>query len=190
MIRKKQPLHDAKIASAALKLAASRGWKSVTLEAIAKSTKLPSSILKARFASPYDLVPLISAEIDREAFAHLSKMSGTPHDQLFDVLMARFDILQKYRKAILSMAETARTDRPLSCALGRTTLDGLYRVIDLVDITTPPRPILAAGLGAIYSWAFVIWCKDNSRDMAKTMAAVDRGLRLTEKIVTLLKRHS
>ena len=117
------------------------------------------------------------------------KVTGTPHDVLFDLLMSRFDVLQKHRKAILSMAEAARQDRGLSCALGRATLSGLYRLIDAAQLDSPSRPVLAAGLGAVYGWAFFVWRRDDSRDMAKTMAAIDRALRLSGKAVSLVQRR-
>ena len=174
-----------KIANAALNLAAAKGWKSVTLDAVAKSAKLSAATVKEHASLPHHLIPLIAEMIDREAFKQ--KTTGAPHDVLFDLLMARFDILQKHRKAILSMAEAARHDRVLSCALIRATTDGAYRLIAAAALKhAPPRPALAAGLTAIYGWAFFVWRKDESRDMAKTMAALDRALRLSGKIYDLV----
>ncbi len=180
---------DTKISQAALRLAAAKGWSQVTLEAVAKTAKMPVAKLNARFKTPADLAPVIAEAVDREAFALAGKVPGTPQDVLFDLLMARFDVLQKNRKAILSMAEAARQDRRLSCALTRATVGGVYRLIDAAQLEAPPRPVLAAGLGAVYGWAFFVWSRDDSRDMAKTMAAVDRALRLCGKAVILLQKR-
>ncbi len=130
----------------------------------------------------------LAAEIDRIAFAQ--KFTGSPHDRLFDILMARFDVMQKHRTVIINMAKAARHDRALTLALGRATIDGTYRIIDTAKISNPPRPVLAAGITAIYGWAFFAWQRDTSRDMAKTMAALDRGLRLASKALELLKPRS
>ena len=181
---------NAKISAAALQIAGAKGWASVTLDAVAKAAKIAPAKIKQRFTAPQDLVPVIAAEIDREAFAAFGQVSGTPHDILFDLLMARFDVLQKNRQAILSMAATIRQDRALSCALARATLDGVYRVIAASRLKEPPRPVLALGIAAIYGWAFWAWQRDDSRDMAKTMAALDRALRLSGKALDLLKRRS
>ena len=189
MSKHKHTLDNSKISQTALRLAASKGWSQVTLEAVAKAAKIPIAGLKTRFRIPADLMPVIAEAIDREAFAAAGQISGTPQDMLFDLLMARFDVLQRNRKAILSMAEAARQDRRLSCALTRATVSGVYRLIDAAKLKTLPRPILAAGLGAMYGWVFFVWNRDNSRDMAKTMAAVDRGLRLCSKVVILLQKH-
>ena len=185
-----QPTQDnARIAAAALRLAGAKGWDKVTLDAVAKAAKIPLASFKKRFVAPQDLVGLIAEDIDREAFAATDKMSGTRHDRLFDLLMARFDILQKHRPAIISMANCTRHDRALSCALARATLDSAYRLIAAAGLTAPPpRLAIAAGLVSIYGYAFWIWSKDSSRDMTKTMSAVDKGLRWAGKAASFLHR--
>jgi hypothetical protein len=56
-------------------------------------------------------------------------------------------------------------------------------------LVTPPRPVLAGGLSAVYAWAFLAWRKDKTRDMAKTMAALDKALRMAGKTAMLFKPH-
>jgi AcrR family transcriptional regulator len=178
---------NARISAAALRVAGAVGWGKLTLEAVAANAKLSPTLLKKRFARPQNLVAVIAEEIDREAFAAAGKVSGAPHDALFDLLMARFDLLQIHRKAILSMAEAARRDPVLARMLACATLDGVYRLIDATAIPHPPRPALAAGIGAVYGYGFLVWRKDASRDMAKTMAAVDRTLRYAGKAAGFLR---
>ena len=171
---------NARIALAALRLANEKGWQAVTLDKVAKAAKV-----KITLKSSYDLVGIIAATLDDAAWAAITPQ-GSAHDRLFDLLMARFDELQKHRRAITSMAKTARSDKKLSCMLGKATIDGVYRLIEKSGLTEPARPILAAGLLAIYGWVFLVWQRDDSRDMAKTMAALDRALGWADKGVTLL----
>ena len=186
----KSSADNAKISAAALHLVAALGWELVTLEAVARRAKTPLAVLKKRFAVSCDLVPLIAEEMDRAALAAVGKIYGAPHDVLFDLLMARFDVLQKNRKAILSIASAARRDKKLSCALARETLEGAYRLINAARLELPPRPVLAAGLAAVYGWAFYSWSRDESRDMAKTMAALDHALRLAGSAAAIFMRRS
>jgi len=178
---KSSAAENAEISAAALRCAALSGWEKVTLEMVAKAAKMPVAALKRKFAAPVELVPVIAEQIDREAFSAAGEMSGTAHDVLFDLLMARFDLMQKNRKAILSIGDAARRNRILARALICANLDGVYRVIDQAKLAAPPRPILAIGIAAIYGTAFFAWRKDESRDMAKTMAALDRALRWAEQ---------
>jgi nucleoside-diphosphate-sugar epimerase len=177
---------NAKISAAALRLAAT-GWEKVTLDAVARAAKIAPAALKKRFAAPADFIPVIAAEIDREAFKSAGK-TGAPHDILFDLLMARFDIMQKHRNAILNMQAFAYRDRMLARALACATWDGAYRVIDAAGLETPRRIVLAAGIAAVYGCAFIAWRGDHSRDMAKTMAALDRALRWAGKAAELMTR--
>src|SRR5208283_4486841 len=103
---------DKKIAEAALQLAASRGWRGVTLEHIAKATKIPQTRIKALYADRDAILPLLVDFISAKAISVLSKPDKTspPHDRLFERMMARFDVLQEHRKAILSIAAAARGD--------------------------------------------------------------------------------
>ncbi|MDE1900509.1 MAG: TetR family transcriptional regulator [Alphaproteobacteria bacterium] len=182
---------DARIAAAALRLAAAKGWERVTLDAVARAAKMPVAGLRARLVTVNALVPMIAKAIDHEAFVAVGAGGAGPlHDRLFDLLMARFDILQKHRQAIESMESAARHDRALACVLMRAVMDGAYRVIDAarVDSISPPRAVVAMGLVAIYAYAFCAWRADDSRDMAKTMAALDKALRWAGKTVALVTK--
>nr|MBC8158924.1 TetR family transcriptional regulator [Alphaproteobacteria bacterium] len=47
----------------------------------------------------------------------------------------------------------------------------------------------AAGLGALYANAVRVWLRDDTPDMAKTMAALDRGLGCADGIVSFFCRR-
>ena len=185
----KRQTQNAKLAAAALILAATKGWQYVTLDAVAKESKIPLTALKKRFSAPHDLIPVIVDEMTREAIATAGIPPGPPRDVFFDLLMARFDVLQKHRKAILSITESARQDHALACTLARAGFKSMAAIVDAAKLDTSPRLVLTMGLSAVYAWAFVAWSKDKTRDMSKTMAALDRALRLAEKATEFLKER-
>jgi hypothetical protein len=45
-----------------------------------------------------------------------------------------------------------------------------------IDIAGPAMPLKLAALGAIYLSVVRVWLGDENQDLAKTMAALDRGL--------------
>jgi hypothetical protein len=188
MPKAKPQTQNAKIAKGALRLAAKKDWSLVTLEAIAKEAKIPLPMLKKCFFAPHEIVPVIIREVTREALAKAGKTPGTPRDVLFDLLMARFDVMQKDRKAILSINNAMRYDPALSYVLVRTILESLGTMIDVTKLDMSLRSVLVAKLTAIYGWAFLAWSKDNTRDMSKTMAALDQALRLDEKTMKIFKQ--
>jgi AcrR family transcriptional regulator len=179
---------NAKIAAAALRLAATKGWAGVTCDSLAKEAKLSPSALKKRFAAPHEFVPIIVGEVTREALSLAGNPRGAPHDVLFELLMARFDVLQKNRKGILAMAEAGRRDSKLFCTFLRAVLKGIESTADAAKLSSPPRPILIAGLSAVSAAAFLAWRRDETRDMSKTMAALDRALKLAGSTVVFFKQ--
>lgn len=168
----------AKISAAFLRLVARKGWDGVTVVAVAKQAGISPASFKKRFAEPVEIIPLVVDGVTREALAASEAPAGNPHDALFDLMMARFDVLQKNRKAILALADAARRDRPLAIALGRSVWEAIHTTIDAAEINAPSRSLSALGLTAVYGWAFWTWRQDKTRDMSKTMAALDRALKL------------
>lgn len=172
---------DAKISAAFLRLVARRGWEGVTVDAVARQAKMSPAVLKKRFIEPFEMIPLVVERMTREALACMRTLSGDPHDDLFDLMMARFDVLQKNRKAVLALASASRKDRSLAFALGGAVWNAIHATIEASGIDGRSRPVLAVGLSAVYGWAFWTWRRDQTRDMSKTMAALDRALRLSAK---------
>jgi hypothetical protein len=181
---------NAKIAVAALHLAAVKGWPQVTLEAVARKTKIPIAKLKKRFTMTRDIVPVMVDEITRRTHEISKKPSGTLHDVLFDLMMARFDILQNNRKAILSVANGARRDPRLMRIFAYALSESLYSMIVAAKLNMFPKALMKAGLVGVYARGFSVWEKDMTRDMSKTMAALDQALRFLEKAMGLVKRNS
>jgi AcrR family transcriptional regulator len=179
-------LDPSKICTAVLRLAGKKGWSAVTLEAVAREAKLPRAALQKRFAASVDFIPLLVAETTKEAAKATKGVSGTPHDILFDLLMARFDVLQKNRAGVLAIAAQARSDKELATVLARAVIQGIAESAGAVGLSAP-HIIVAGGLSAIYAWAFWAWTRDDTRDMAKTMAALDKALRLAGSAAALIK---
>jgi ubiquinone biosynthesis protein COQ9 len=183
----KPQTQNPKISAATLRIAASKGWDGVTLKAVAIDAKIPLKTVAKRFSTESDLIPVIIDVIAHQAQKSAGKTSGSPRDVLFALIMARFDILQHHRKAVLSIADAATKDHALACVLARAISESMAEVAETAKLRAP-RLLAAAGLSAIYGWAFLAWRNDKTRDMAKTMAALDKGLRLAEKAAEILKQ--
>jgi ubiquinone biosynthesis protein COQ9 len=181
---------NAKIANAALRLAAVKGWPKVTLEAVAKNTKIPLSKLKKRFPALREILPVIADENTRKTLAAVDKTSATPHDILFALMMSRFDVLQMNRKAVLSIAKAAQSDPDLLRFVVSAISEGLYTMALVAELDMLPKPLIAPALLGVYARVFWTWQKDETPDMSKTMAALDQALRLVERAINLVKRNS
>lgn len=186
-MKKSSPLSmDGKIAKALLQAVVRKGWDALTLDDVAKQTKIAPSVLKKRFASKHEVVSLAVSYVTREALLQVLRPTGSPRDILFDLLMARFDVLQKDRKAVLILAGAAHRDKELGRTLAVAVWKELNVTLDAAALHKLPRVLSAFGLSAVYGVAFWTWSKDETRDMSKTMASLDRALSWAERVAEFI----
>ena len=173
---------DKKIALAVLRLAAARGWKDVTLEQIAKAAKL-SSAQKKQFVHKNDVLPCIVRMVTQETQAATGKPDkrAAPHDRLFDVMMTRFDVMQKNRKGLLAIFKNVPQAPDMLCKFLPTQGEAMRDMLALAGLAEegkgPRQHLVGLGLGVVYLATLRVWQTDETLDMAKTMAALDRYLR-------------
>ena len=109
------------------------------------------------------------------------RLGGTWRDNLFEILMTRFDLARPHKK-LFSGLLTSREMPKLAPRLIKDfygTMDGM---LDLAGIPAAScRPMAVTGFGALYLSLIPVWLEDDSKDHAKTMAAVDRRLSLFEQ---------
>jgi hypothetical protein len=119
--------------------------------------------------------------------ADAAAASGDPsRDRLFDTLMRRFDALQPHRAAIRVILRDGLGDPATLLAL-----PGLFRsmgwMLEASGISSAGwrgrlRAKLLAGL---YLSVLRVFLEDDSADLTRTMAALDRGLRRGESCLGL-----
>lgn len=176
---KNKKIDTAKIIKAAFLLAEKKPWAEVKFGEIAKALKISHAELRRVAANKNEILKLYSAELNAAMQKQFTKKpQGSLYDRLFAVIMARFDLLQEDRKALLSILEdkAALVDHfPLLCDVGA-------QMAELAAKGDGMQPILKAVLPVLYAYLLHVWRKDKSADMAKTMAALDKRLRQAEKL--------
>lgn len=178
------------IIDATLKTAAQKKWGEVTLGDIAKNAKISVVDVQKFFLNRDDILPAIVETFDAqvERIVGKSLTMGKPEDRLFEVIMARFDILQTHRPAILSILNSLRQNpsslRQLLPAQMKS-MQNMLRIAGLVQ-DEPKNTMSAFGLGAIYAASLYSWQKDESKDMTATMAALDRHIKRAGKLAEIL----
>ena len=171
----------------AMKLAADRGWRDLSLVEIAAEAKLPLAEVYPLFTSKQAILAGFSRAIDATILAsqQADPPEGPARERLFDVLMRRFDALQPYREAIAAVAgDQARDPVALCCTLAqlRRSMACMLEVADLASDRCKGA-VRVNGLIGIYLATLRVWLKDDSEDMGKTMAALDRRLRRVDGLL-------
>ena len=168
---------DHALIAAVFEQAALRGWPDVSIVDAARDAGLPLDRVRARFPGRIEMLLRFGVMADQAA---LSGGSEEPNarERLFDILMLRFDALQKHRAGVQSLMAALRTDPGTSFALYGANLRSMKWMLDGAGI--PSNGVVGAlrvhGLLALWFYALRAWEQDESADLAATMAAVDRGL--------------
>lgn len=187
------PDAPARLIEAALRLAALQGWTDTSMAEIAQAAKLPLAEARRHFASKQALLAAFFARIDIAMLEGVgADIAGEPiRDRLFDVIMRRFDAMAPYKDGIRAIArDHARDPAALAClAAGpvRRSLDWMLAGAE-VPSWGALQPLQRKGLGLVFLGAMRAWFGDDSPDLAKTMAAVDKGLGRAERALGMLSR--
>ncbi len=177
-----------RVIEAALALAADRGWRRVSLPEIAAQAGLAAEQVRAAFPSKSAIVNGLLRSVDEAVVAGGPADAGdSARDRLFDVLMRRFDALAPYKAGLGAILGDACV-RPVTglCALPRF-LCSMALMLETAGLSARgiAGALRAKGLALIYANALRVWLGDDSPDLAKTMAALDRGLRRAETLAAL-----
>jgi AcrR family transcriptional regulator len=167
---------------------AAKDWGKLSLEQIAKACGCSVIDLKKHFKTKEDILSAFSDIVTQRAAKQAGKeaQQGPLHDRLFAVLMARFDIMQKYRPGLVQILKHKNTLWSLLPVIGKNMQEALRLVLDrksqkLAGVGSVPLTLL-------YVDMLRVWEADKSDDLAKTMAALDKRLRLLSRLKDLVRQ--
>jgi hypothetical protein len=174
---------DTALVSAAFTQAGLTGWR---VEA-ARSAELPLDQARARFPGPGAVLMRFGLMADAAALAEIPTEPAV-RDRLFDLLMRRFDVLQRHRQGMLALLQTLPADPLLSLALGAATLRSMAWMLEAAGVSAAGLrgKLRAQGLVAVWLYALRAWKTDDSTDLAGTMAALDKALDQAERFSSML----
>jgi AcrR family transcriptional regulator len=178
--------------AAALDLAAEQGWRRLRLAEIAARAGLALHEIRPHFACKTALLAAAIAEIDRRVLERETafETDDTPHDRLFEVLMRRFDALVPHRDAVAAILRDLPGD-PLSLLLvAPGALASMGWMLEAAGLSAGGvmGALRAKGLAVVWLATLRVWLRDDTSDLARTMAALDRNLRRAGCAASLLDR--
>ena len=181
-----------RVIDAAFDLALEHGWRDLSLAEIAGAAGLPLSEVYPLFPSKQAILDGFAREVDAAMLAEEGEGLDTPaRDRLFDMVMRRFDALQPYKEALGVIPKDQLRD-PLAacCGLGRLARSMAATLEAAGFSTTGCRGALRIkGLSAIYLSTVRVWLRDDSEDMAATMAHLDKQLSRVDSLIGRLNSY-
>jgi AcrR family transcriptional regulator len=183
-----------RIIDATLALIAAQGWRNVSLAAIARETGLPVLRVHRLFPSRTAILCGFFRWVDEAALG--TPVAAEPgeraRDRVFDLLMRRFDALQPHRDALVALRRDLPFDPPAALAAGTALLRSMRLTLEVAGIHCNGVSGLVAVklVAAAYLFAAQTWARDDSPDLAPTMAALDRRLRGIERFLVSSRRFT
>ena len=182
----------ARIVDAALDLAAQRGWRRTSLADIAAAADMELAEFYRVAPSKASSLAAFATRIDEAMLGDSDpELADAPvRDRLFALLMRRFDALQPYREAVRALTRCGAAD-PIELGCGVAHLArSMNWALDAAGVS--PRGLFGClrikGLSAIYLLTLKTWLDDDSDDMGKTMASLDRHLGRADALMATLCR--
>jgi len=174
-----------RIIDAALRLVAREGWRRLSMAAIAAEAGVPILTLYRAFPSKPAILRGFFRRIDEAVLeAPLDADSDErPRDRVFDLLMRRFDALRPYRDVLEVLGRELPTDPFAALGAGARLLCSMAWMLEAAGISTGGLGgVVAVKLtAAVYLATLRVWLRDESPDLAPTMASLDRRLRAIER---------
>ncbi len=176
----------ARVVDAALDLAEKGEWPDATMAAVAREAEADLGDVLAAFPCKSAIVHGLLARVDEQVMAAWRDTAfedEPPRDRLFDVLMRRFDALAPRKAGVRALIEGLRDDPLAALAWGPRFLQSMAWMLEAAGVSADGArgALRVPGLGAVYLRAFRVWLHDDSPDMARTMAALDKGLGRAER---------
>jgi len=170
-----------KIIEAALTCAADDRWREISLTMLAETAGITLSQLHGQFPSKTAIVVAIMDQTTTGIVAGTDPSANeeSPHDRVLDAILRRFDVLEANKAAITSILKDMPFDPARTLTLVPSFLDSMAWTLESAGISSSgiAGRIRTKGLAAIYLGALGVWMRDDSPDLTKTMAFLDRRLK-------------
>jgi AcrR family transcriptional regulator len=173
----------------AFELIAEHGWSGLSLIAVARRAGVSPAEVYRELPGRAAVLRALSRRIDEAmlAFEELEIAGLPPRDRVFELLMRRLEALVPFRPGLRRLARGARCDPCLAlataCRLDRS-LAWLQDAGDLRRFGLRAR-VARRAIGAAYLQTIRVWLRDETPDLAQTMAELDKQLRRVQGVAGL-----
>ena len=139
---------------------------------------------KIKFKTKKDLLININRYVDNLLINKTKSLeNSSTKDMLFEVLMARFDIIQENRKSFIKIYESFKKTPQNFITLLPSFLESMIITAELAkfNVNGIKGTIQLKGLMIVYFVTFLLWIEDQTSSLEKTMTGLDKNLDNAEK---------
>ena len=162
------------------------GWTKFSLLQFSKTQKISIQDLKTFFRNKDHILERFSKMIDYKVESNIDveEMKSTSNkDNLFELIMLRLEAMQTYKVALRNILSSAKEQPIILKKLSKNIINSLDFYLELSSYydDTPVDFLKKNVIFFIYSLTFRVWLNDESDDLSKTMAELDKFLSMADK---------
>tara|TARA_Y100000287_G_scaffold174080_1_gene162595 strand:- start:78 stop:662 length:585 start_codon:yes stop_codon:yes gene_type:complete len=161
------------------------GWDKFSLLDLTKKDKIEEKEINFFFKNKSDVIDKFSIMIDSmvESKINIDDFQiSSKKDNLFELIMIRLEEMKIYKKSLKKIIDSAKKNPTLLSRISNNVMNTMDFYLELTSCynDTPIDFLKKNTLFFIYSFAFRTWLKDETDDLASTMAELDRLLTMSE----------
>ena len=165
----------------AFKLIEEMGWNNFSLEKLAKKESIKIEDLNFFFKDETELIENFSEMIDEQVIKEVDLNEfnqNSVKDNIFELIMVRFEKLDPYKKSLDILLKELKYKPKILNKLTKKIFNSLDLFLEISNAKSNyVFDFLKLNIMfIIYGYTFKIWLQDDSEDMSKTMAEVDKWL--------------
>ena len=162
------------------------GWTKFSLLQFSKTQKISIQDLKTFFRNKDHILERFSKMIDHKVESNIDveEMKSTSNkDNLFELIMLRLEAMQTYKVALRNILSSTKEQPIILKKLSKNIINSLDFYLELSSYydDTPVDFLKKNAIFFIYSLTFRVWLNDESDDLSKTMAELDKFLSMADK---------
>ncbi|MCW8915479.1 MAG: hypothetical protein OQK24_06440 [Magnetovibrio sp.] len=188
--KKKAPRKSAKkdiadqLIEAAFNRVSEYGWRRLTMFDLSKDTGFGLDEIHDVFPTKAKLLKGYVQRVDHRVFEHYEpNASDSTRDKIFDLMMRRFDEFNNNKSTIKAIGREACIDPETLCVSGCGLGCSMRKTLKTagVRVSGVHGMMRVQALSVIFMATFRTWLQDNSEEMSKTMADLDKRLARAER---------
>ena len=179
-----------KLAETTLLILEKKSWHSIKIDEVYYKININKKNFQNKVNNKQDLLRNINYYFDFKLRNITDSIDqSTRKDMIFEIIMMRFDILQIYRKPIIKIFEFFKKKPQELVFLLPSLIESMISMAGLakISIVGIKGNLKVKGLLAIYFSSFLVWSKDNSKSLEKTMMSLDNHLDRVGKLLSIIK---
>ena len=170
-----------KLITLGFKLIEKKGWKYFSLKSLAKANKSDLETIKIFFRNKSQFLESFSEMIDNKVLADIDKdefNKNSIKDNLFELIMLRFENLNNYKTGLKILLSDLKKSPVELKKIVKKVLDSMDLFLEIANVKNNYLMdfIKVNIIFIIYSYVFKVWLGDQSPEMSKTMAELDKWL--------------